>query len=99
MESFLANSRRLIETAAPGDSIQPLAEATVGMRAAVEGNRESMLGFQQATQTNRSLNMSQAVNGACDELIDVVSRLVEIADNVLAYCDWVAEIAAGQALS
>jgi hypothetical protein len=32
-----------------------------------------------------------SVNGATDEMVTVLGRIAEVADTLIAHCDWVAE--------
>ena len=96
IEAMLGNSRRMIETAPPDDDIELLASSTAEMRESAVTSRAAMAGYQDTTQANRAMNISQDVNGACDELVAVLSRVIEVSDNVISYCDWVAGVAAGQ---
>jgi hypothetical protein len=50
-----------------------------------------MLQFQDSVRETRALNLSQAINGASDDLIAALGRISEDADTLLTYCEWVAQ--------
>ena len=90
----VTNSKKIIEGADPGDDFDEMAEGTAGLRATIVENKRSMTNYKTAIQGLRSQNMSQSMNGACDELLAVLDRVNEDNDTWLDYCDWVAAVAA-----
>jgi hypothetical protein len=89
--AMVTNSRGLIENMSPGEDFAPVASSTAMLRTSTVESRASTAGYRDASQGTRSLNMSQALNGASEELIAVLDRVLEDADMFIAYCDWVAQ--------
>lgn len=92
--AFLTNSRRMIEAGMSDEVFVAVVTSTAELRNGAVGSRTGTSGYRDAAQGTRDLNLSQALNGASDDLVAVLGRVMEDSEAVIAYCDWVAETAA-----
>jgi hypothetical protein len=90
VESFVTNSQALIG-AIDAPELPGVAANTTEFRASIESGKAGTSSYRDSVQTTRQLNMSQAVNGASENLMAVLGRVMEDADTLIAYCDWVAD--------
>ena len=89
MQAFLTNSRALLQAGLPDAAFRSVTTATPLMREASMAARTAVSSYRDSARATRSLNMSQAVNGASEDLIVVLDRVVRDIDNVVDYCNWV----------
>jgi hypothetical protein len=92
--SFTTNSLKMLSRA-PSGIDATFRDATTGLRTASVNTRNSMAGFRDASIVQRNLNMSQALNVANEELIEVLNQVVEDYDTMINYCDEVLKISTG----
>jgi hypothetical protein len=98
-EAVVSNMQKLLETAVPGQDFERAVEATAALRKSTLANKTSITDYKNAIQVLRNQSVSQAVNGACDELLMVLDRMIENTDTVITYADWVAELSASRQIA
>lgn len=84
----LAHARGIVERV-PSGGRGALGPAVAAWRGAAAGSRQSTVGYRDSVRGTRQQSASQVVNGACDDLLVVLDRVVEDTDKIVSYCDWV----------
>lgn len=89
---LVTNGRKVMEHAGPNAEV---AASFRGWREATIQSRDVSLDYRATAQTQRQQSVSQAINAASDELVAVMTRVIEDSETVIDYCDWCIKILEG----
>jgi hypothetical protein len=92
VQEMTVNSKRWIEAVEPNEDLSELKQAVAGFLVITEESRDSTAEYQAAAMRNRAQSISQTMNGAWDELIRVLGRIIEDATMMVDFGNWVAAL-------
>lgn len=96
IQTFVTHSKHYVESL-DASELPQLTQSTLEFRASAESSKAGTSSYRESIQGTRNLNLSQAVNGAAEDLFRVLDHIIGDTDKILAYCDWVAEFARAHA--